>query len=661
MKTKLLLLLTLFVVTLSTAQSQDLLNLIPKDINYVGMVDINQINTKAKFAELKKLPFLEKVAEGMVRGLFSDTTKANITDYLDLTKYGISTTGKSYFYYSNKDNVNYGALLVSLTNEAEFARFAKLATLDTTGNPIVVKNNCNYASKKGFKIVWNNKQAAFLSASISALYKDSITKILSDKYYSNKATSIENSAIADTVAYVTAATEPATVDETIPAPPAPPAIGEYSGNDVIVPVDTTVSVYNNYESIYDDSYNKIYAAADSICISVVNEWCSANFEKFLEDKGLNSLANSKDFMDFVKNKPDAAFMFNYEQFFNQYVSSVFGLSMLRTMKNMPFGNMAEWYKGSNILAKVDLNKDDVQVSFDTKYGEKLAQIYKEIKKKKISPAFLKYMNKNLMGYFAAGIDINGIAKGTGNMLKNTLPSIPEYGNIALSALEVLDIFVDEQSIYNLLTGDFVFAVNGVKPTQVIHKSYKYDDDYNKSETLDTIMQNQPEVVLMLGVGNVENVSKIIKLLVNVKTIKQDGNLYAFEKSGSPFSFYLSLQDNILFMSNSKSFIQNPVVYSEDKQLGKEHSKMFAKNTMVSYVNIAKITDYYARDTTSKFQDSFSYATSQVSDITMYGANKGDRSSSSLILKLKETNDNSLVDIIKFINTVYIKNMKPKYD
>jgi len=653
--TKLTLLLFLLIVTLSTVRSQDLINLIPKEFNYVGMIDINQINTKAKFSELTKLPFLESIAEGLVRNFFKDSIKENNIEYLNLSKYGISSTGKFYFYYTNKDNVNYGVLLVNLTNEAEFKRFAKLATFDTTGSPIVVKNNCNYASKKGFKIVWNNKQAALMSASIASIYKDPITKMLSDKYYESK-----SPIVVDTVSSVY--TEPVeesisempVTDETVTPVPAQ----DYFSNDTLAVVDTTGSNYNyNYQSNYDDSYSKIYNASDSICDSYVEKWCTSNFDKFLSDKGANSLASNQHFADLVKSKPDAAFMFDYEQFFKQYAGSVLGFSALRTMKNLPFGDVMDWYKGTEVLAKVELNKDDVQVSLDMKYGDKLGQVYKEIKKKKISPNFLKYMDKNLMGYCAMGFDIKGIAKGTGNMLKSALPAIPKYGNLAVSALEVLDIMIDEQSIYNLLTGDMVLAVNGVKPVQVIHKTYKYDDNFNGTEIMDTMIQNQPEVLFMLGVGNAIDVNKIIKLLVNTEALKQEGAVYSFSKGSSAFPFYLTLQDNILFMSNSKSYIQNPVVYEADKQLGKEHSKMFASYTTVSFVNIAKITEYYAKDTTNKFQSVFSDATRQVSDIKYCGGNNNGYSNSRVILKLKETNDNSIVDIIKFLDALYLSNKK----
>ena len=101
---------------------------------------------------------------------------------------------------------------------------------------------------------------------------------------------------------------------------------------------------------------------------------------------------------------------------------------------------------------------------------------------------------------------------------------------------------------------------------------------------------------MLGVGNKDDVNKIIKLLVDVKALKQDGNIYGFEKGGSSLPFYLTLQDNILFLSNSKSYIQNPVAYAPEKNnLAKNMLKCFRPTTSVFYSNVARITGYFAND------------------------------------------------------------------
>ena len=379
------------------------------------------------------------------------------------------------------------------------------------------------------------------------------------------------------------------------------------------------------------------------------------------DKGANSLSFNKDFAAFVKSQPDVALAFDYGQFSAMYMSSIWRMAYLMTGNNASLGSIMDLYKGLNVYAKIEHNKDDIALKVNVKYSEKLKEMYKDVKKKKISADFLKYMDKNLMGYCAIGIDIKGFCNGIGSYLKNTLPQIPQYGEIAASAMDVLDIFIDQERLYNILSGDMVLAVNGIKPTQVIHTSYKFDDDYNRTEVKDTTTQMRPEVLLMLGIGNKGDVEKLLKLFKASQLLKQYGNYYGLAKNNSSLPVYFRIQDNILFITNSLPVAENPVVYAPEKQLGIEHANMFKKNTSIMFVDIATITNYFAKDSTNKYQKDFIEATGLFSNITMCGAYKAESTDSQCVLKLKETGDNSMVDLIKFINTIYNNKEKVRYE
>lgn len=653
--TRPLLLILAFVFTGSLLHAQDLLTIVPKDVIFVGTVDMDQLNTKAKFNQLTKLPFIDEIAKTIASKIYNDTVQANRSQYLDFGKYGIDTKSKVSFFYNGSGKVNYPAMLVSLSNEQDFAKFATVLTVDTVPDPIVVKNNYKFARKRGITVVWNAKQGIILWPSVNAMYRDSINKALQDEYYADKYPPVDTSSyvITDSIDSLAA---PAEEEVTV----YPPAESEDNYNNTITndPYITTDSIATpSYEEPYEDPYTKLYAKADSMCNIALNEWYGNQLDKLLEDKGANSFKD-EEYRKFIKNNPDAAFVFDYGTFINTYLGTFLGRQYM--MKNLPFGNVIDWYHHTKVFAKINFNKDDVQLTLDMKYGEQLADIYKEMKKKSISPAFLKYINKDVMGYCAMGIDIKGLSKGISTVLKKTLPTIPEYGDIAASALDVLDIFIDEQALYNILSGDAVFAFNGMKSTQVPRRSYKYDDDFNSTEIIDTVYENQPEMLLMLGVGNKDDVNKIIRLLVSTKVLDKDGNIYGIKSRGSALPVYLTVLDNILFLSNNKAIIQNPVVYTSDKQLAKDHARMFSKNNMVCYVNAAKITTYFANDTTNKYRKSFADA-GMFQEIQMVGATRKDCSSSSLILKLTESSDNSLIDIINFINAAYLntKAMKPK--
>jgi hypothetical protein len=352
-------------------------------------------------------------------------------------------------------------------------------------------------------------------------------------------------------------------------------------------------------------------------------------------------------MDYVKNNPDAAFMIDYGMFSKLYFNSMLGVTGMQSMNYFRF--FQDFYEGSTMYAKIELNKDDVQLKFNMTYGNKLADMFKYIKKKKISTNFLKYMDKDLMGYYAVGIDIEGYSKGIGKMLKDILPTIPEYGNIAVSALDVLDIAIDEQSLYKLLTGDMVLAVNGVKPMQVTRKSYDYDAEFNSKEKIDTTTQTQPDVLFMLGIGNINDVNKILKLLIDTKSLRKEGNLYQIEAMGSPLPVYLTIQDGILFIGNNKDNLAKPAM----NQPGEEHAKLFNKNTFVAYANMDNIAKYFIKEGSDKNQKIFTDVMGFCSSMSVCCSHKGNTSSSNFVLKLKSTEDNSIFDICKFINTLFL--------
>jgi hypothetical protein len=649
MKLKLLSLFTLlFLVTISRAQ--DLINLVPKDAAFAAVLDINQINTKLKFEELTNIRFIEKMSKEKLK----DMVKADSTNYLNLKNYGIQLNSKAYFYFKSSDKVYYGALLIALDDEAKFAHLVKLAFGDAAN--IITRVNYKYAAKKDIKIVWNNKSAAFWSATISPAQKDSLQAALRVKYIGDESKylippppppafgEIDSIKYTDNNETVVESAEPVQ-EETFPV------TSESSGDSYAV---TDSSNIDNYTPTDYSAYDRMYAAVDLLCDSIKNVWCTSNTGVFLKDKGINSLAGNKEFADYIKNNPDGAFVFDYGMFTKLYMSSMWKSALGGAMAD-PYKFVDDIYGGLTMYAKAEFKKDDISISFDMKYGSKLNEIYKEIKKKKISSNFLKYMDKDLMGYYAIGIDIPGYSKGIGHFLREVMPSIPQYGDIAVSAMDVIDIFIDEQAIYKLFTGDMVLAVNGVKPIEVIHTSYDYDENYNRTEKTDTTTQMQPEIQFMMGVGNITDVNKILKLLINLKVLRQEGNLYCVEYNHNPLPVYISIHDGILFVGNNKADIAKPVIYPKDKQLDDEHTKLFSKNTFVAYASMNNIAKYFVKEGSDKMQRSFMEVAGMFSDIKIYSGHQGNHGSTKFMMKLTNTEDNSMLDLIKFFNALYVIN------
>jgi len=622
--------LTTILITLifvNSAIAQDLLTFVPKDASLVGMVNIDQINTKADFAALIELPFIQeidkKIAKDISRGLIKDDASA----YLDFREYGIKVNSKSYTYFVSDKKMYYGALLFSLSDKNKFTEFVKIITNDLEGEKIATKNNYSQAQKKDLRIIWNNNTAVIFGATIQPAFKDSLEAKIRKQYGFE-----ENEYKYDVYE----------VEE---------AFDEEVTEEIVIEEQTEEAVIEETEFNF---YDLKYAAIDSI----ENKWFEANTPQFIQSKGANSYAGNAEFKEYVKSEPEAAFVVDYGLFNSIAMDSYLG-SIYKTSKwGIPYNYLMSMYDGMKMFAKIESKKDAIEISYDIKLSKKVNEIFAQVKKKKISKDFLKYMNKDMMGYYALGLDIEGLSEGLKQMFRNTLPEMPEYGKTAVSSMDILDIIIDEKALYNIFTGDVIIAVNGVKELEVIHKGYDYDEEFKRIEIIDTSMQKMPELSLMIGIGNKKDVQKIVDLLVNTKVFKQEGNIYNLDIKNNKLPIHFSISNGILFISNNKKYVQNPAIYSKDQQVDSKHGKMFKKNTFVAYANTAEIARYFA-DTEGSFKEKkmMTESSNLFKHIAMFGRNKGNFMHSKYIIQLSESNENSIADILKFMNELYIINDK----
>lgn len=650
---KLIFLTCLSIFPLTAINAQQLSSLVPKEAQHMGVVDLNKIKSKQGFSELAKLPMFEFLSLEIGKELFKDTSNEKSSKYIDLNYYGINTSDKAYFYANTDNKVLYGAMVVALNNNKAFYNFVMNIVRDTIENPIQKQNDMWFAREKDLRIVWNGNYAAFWTATVLPSLRDSIRRSLEEKY--------NNYGVVDTVAVVPEEYAEESEADYVEEVESEEAEEEYSTEeDVVVEeayeeseeVSDEVEVADE-ESSYEEPYYDSYYMTNQICDSIQNVWAEQNQGNFLTDKGANSSNNNLDFKTLLKSNPDAGFIIDYGQFVSMYMSP-FKMTGLITGYESMVAQLMNVYTGIKAYVTFDFNKDDISLKCDFKYSESIKEIYKDVKKKKISPMFFPYLDKNLMGYVALGIDVKGVSKGVGNYLRKTLPSIPAYGDMAVAGMDLINLVIDEERLYKIFSGDIVMAVNGVKPVQIIHTSYDFDEEYNKIETIDTTIQERPEVLIMMGVGNNDDVNLIFSMLTRSKLLKPIGNYYGLENDDVEFPVYFKVMNNILFISNNKDYIEKPRVYNGNDRLSNQHTAMFKKNSAVLYTNLSNISNYFVQKDSSTFHTSLIEASNTFSEFTYFGSiKKKDRITSNYVLKLKETNENSLVDLFKFFNSIYI--------
>ncbi len=671
--------LVLVISIFTVAQAQELLQMIPKEATFVGMINAEQIKNKGQLAEMMELPFMQKFDKEIAKEFSRAWVKSDSGHYFDLSKHGINTSGKAWSYFVGDKEFFYGGMLIPITDQEKFKSFVKILTKDPEGEKITLKNNYTETHKRDLHILWNKNTAFFYGVELNPFFKDSIDNMLAKKYkygqysestykdYTEEA--VEEAVVEEAVeeAVVEEATEEALVEEAVEEAVVEEATEEAlveEATEEVVVLEATVDfddegLQKNPETKIEMSWSEFYDIKRAYCDSIKEIWIKTNGPKLISLRGNNSFASNADFVEYIKSSPEMAVVFDYALLRN-YITAPLLSGMSRSFRRNKFiPYLMSFYGDVTVFAKLEFKQDEAELSVDTKYGDRIGEVLKNVKKKKISNKFLKYMNNDLMGYYAMGMDVEGVGEGIKNMLKKTLPEVPEYGKAATKGVEILEIFLDEKAIYNIFTGDAVVAVNGIKEFEVEYKTYDYDDDFNRTEIVDTLLKKLPEVVFMAEIGNKEDVQKIIDLLVYLKTFKKEGNMYCLDIKRNDIPVCMQIHDNILFIGNNKEFIRNPTEFPKNKQLNKEHKKAFKKNTIAGFVNMAEIMRYLADNEKSSFKDQkmFIETSNLFRNIKMTGYKKGNYLHAKYSLNLSESNDNSMVDIIKYINQIYLIDTK----
>ncbi len=245
-------------------------------------------------------------------------------------------------------------------------------------------------------------------------------------------------------------------------------------------------------------------------------------------------------------------------------------------------SMKELYKDSDYL--VELNFNDGAVVMDSKMymNQKASDMFGKMTEGELNKNFFKYLPKdNLMGYFSLAMKTENFADGMFQMFD---PMIKEMGmtreameGMALGAVNSMGLEMDAKGLYEIISGDMVFAVTGMREFTI--KKTQYDDDFNKVEV--EAQQMLPEVVAMMSYGREADLKKIVQMGVDAGALTKVGDAFkvAVPMDDLPMDMYLSMKDGILFITNNNELATGKLKggYSKSDRMTKDQQKLMKES------------------------------------------------------------------------------------
>jgi len=335
-------------------------------------------------------------------------------------------------------------------------------------------------------------------------------------------------------------------------------------------------------------------------------------------------------------------------------------SMMSAMKDI--------YKDTDYM--VEMNFNDGAVVMDSKMyaNKKTMDFMAKMTEGELNKKFFKYLPKDdMMGYFSLAMKTENFADGMFEMMN---PMIEEMGmtrqsmeDMALGMVNTMGIELDQKGLYELLKGDMVFAVTGLREFTV--KKTQYDDDFNKVEV--EAQQMLPEVVAMMSYGREKELTKIIQMGVDAGALTKVGNAFkvAVPMDDLPMDMYVMMKDGILFFTNNNDLATGKMKggYSKSDRMTKSQMKLMKESGGAFFWNIPATLNAASaiakeEGMNDKMAEKMLNVSKQSLESLIFSTDKNMKNSYNSEFKLNFVNKrmNSLEQLFSYFNEMYLTAM-----
>lgn len=576
--------------------SQDLINKVPADAQFVAVINNRAIVKHASFDMLNQT--LAKL------GVFEIIGKENNIAANSLSDFDLATDRNAYLYRTAQDSVSYIGILIPLKG-------------DKAGSPhkvadIGFKDYLQDAAPAGYtallhkdglsKVVWNDNMLFVLSAEAESSFFqqyengtrygmeiDSVDAAAYDYSY-DESEAIEAAQVIDTVyadsVYVdeydhrwTAAADSAmavsaweTSADTLTS--AEIAEWEAWADSTYVLADTAEMDWEAYdfesegyseETEYDFSdvfSDSLYMANtakqlrnDSIQNALVMGWLQRDFESFLNPT--HTVAKNKHLNSYDKNNTLVHF---WMPSMLSFYKSVLPAELLAA-GNVAFMGMGDYiehmyggYEDFTVALKQDANK--LAIQYGMGFDKKQQAMMKDLFKMKVNNKFKNYIPAEHLGYLSINLDTEAQLKAIPKFIDHTYaPLVGQYGDLFATFSLAMEIALDEKAIANVFGGDNLLFINDLQKKTVEYIDYEYDENYDYTEVTKTKEEYIPSFLYMFTSKDQRIFKKLLAFAVSKEEAQMLDGLYTFdlkESNQSPLtSFYVTFKGDIAFLGNDK--------------------------------------------------------------------------------------------------------------
>ena len=385
----------------------------------------------------------------------------------------------------------------------------------------------------------------------------------------------------------------------------------------------------------------------------------------LMGKGLGkSIAKNNRYQQSTAGSSDMHFWLDYESISEWTNSLAGGMADLGTLGMGSYMEMMKgYYKDMDLDMGIEFIEGAMKMSVNLFADDQLLSIYEEGYDEKLNKDFIKYIDaESTLGYVFFNMDLDDVMEGTYEYLKPLIREVPEYGEIGIAALEVLDVAVDEDALFDLIEGDMLLTFNGIKEVTEEVTTIEYDDDFNPTEVTKTVTNSIPQISFFMGYENGEGWEKIMNLGMLFGVVEKSGSMYSFSDIPDleDLTLHMRMQDGIMVMSNDMDFVQNKAASGYSATISKDEQKKLKKNAQVMRMDFSKLLEMGMAmsggegemDEIAKIFEEVGFTTMEV----LTSKKIDGKVQTEMFLNLKDQETNALRSFLMLMNKAFLEEM-----
>lgn len=588
MKSKIILVGLAYLSFMANVKSQDLIKQIPEDAEIIAAFNVKDIVQKANANKLNEL--LQKT------GFFE---KSGISASNDIKNLGVDLSQTAYFYTRKTDSISFTEFIFSLDNKGQFEKL-----LHEAGEPKAFANGyTSIGLKAGSMLVYNDRVARFISATTNTnfLDNDSIANHYGIKKvdYVARPSDDDDEAWADTtVAAVDSVAAVWDEDEKPLAVPVAPPVAIAVEPDTIVaateafPPVADIAIGDAVEMHDPSYYDSLYTAYedqnrknDSIRNGLRDKWLLNEANRLLSGN-YKSLSNA-DREKVLKN-------LGLIRLYVPHVEDLYrGLMPYTT--SLPYyymGIKLDKFKTGYQDGLLDLVQEGNVLKLKGSVGldKTLAEMTKRMYARKPNSKFSKYLTDKTLGFFNVNINSEAyLREMPAYMAKYYSGLLGPQQDVLEWGLMALEIALDEKAIAQVMPGDHLVVVNGLRKFKKDYIDYTYDDDYNATEVKKTKEETLPVFIWMFTSKDQRLIKKGLEMAVSKNVGQIHDGIYAFStKKAMDFPMYVLLKEDLVMVSNDSLSLNDIRQNKMNAPANKDFVKLMKQNKMSAAIDLQKL-------------------------------------------------------------------------